>query len=131
MLRSITPFTQDKAVTPGGRKGLRALWGEDQGSCWKKREEGCFAGQAANPLSVTAKKAGGDELHAGPNWPLLELLSKHGRPIRFQMNPAARHPWPRCFRNAGSEFRDISGGYLYPSPGKAVKAKFRSRWEKN
>ena len=57
----------------------------------------------------------------------LELLSNHGRPIRFQMNPAAQHPWPRCFRNAGSEFRDISVGYLYPSPCKAVKPKFRSR----
>jgi hypothetical protein len=46
----------------------------------------------AGELHTGKKEAGGDELHAGKWQPLLELLSKHGRRIRFQKHPIAWHP---------------------------------------
>jgi len=95
----ITPFRQIKAFQPE--------WAEEsQRRLSPRRKKGVWREVAGTPCSISAgkpegppkkagelhtgkKEAGGDEPHAGKWQPLLELLSKHGRRIRFQKHPIA------------------------------------------
>jgi len=108
----------------GGKKGV---WREEAGTPCSIPLENPRDGRK-RPASFTPgkKEAGGDEPHAGKWQPQLELLSKHGRRIRFQKHPIAWHPWRARFRNAKSESMAIYLSAFYTS---IISGLSRKKWK--
>jgi hypothetical protein len=82
----------DEALSEAGKRGLE---GGGRNPLFHSAGNPRDRRKRAGELHAGKKEAGGDELHAGKWQPLLDLLSKHGRRIRFQKHPIAWHPWHR------------------------------------